>query len=104
MRIMRATGLACVVLTCLLMASCDDGCDFCGERTNLVVANLTPTDAEISIDECQDGCFRYLGVVPAGISRKWEVDTGWAWVYIDGDAVEIYLDPGYDGWLEIREE
>ena len=73
-----------------------------GEQTNLIVVNLTSEDVEVEIDQHQNGHIRYLGIVHAGETRKWKVDAGWAWLFIDYDAVEIYLDDEYDGWFEVR--
>ena len=106
MRIAKALAVMALFPVLLALAGCDDDewDNPFGEETKLVIANLTATDAEVAIDQHQNGSVRYLGIVPAGARREWEVDTGWAWVYVDGDAVESLLDADYDGWLEIRDE
>ncbi len=74
-----------------------------GNETNLVFSNNTSEDVFVEIDQHQNGQIRTLGTVPAGQTAKWSVDTGWAWLFVDNDAIEIYLDDEYDGWFEINE-
>ena len=73
------------------------------EETSLVVVNNSSEDAFIEIDQHQNGHIRTLGNVPAGQTMKWKVETGWAWLFVDEDAIEIWLDSEYDGWFEITD-
>jgi len=97
--------LYCLFALILLFAisGCDDDDDWFDEQTHLVVVNLSSSAANVQIDEDQDGGVRSLGIIQPGQTLKWEVDTGWAWLFIDSDVVEIWLDPDYDGWFEIRD-
>lgn len=87
----------------LFVAGCDDDDDWFDEKTNLVVLNNSSHAANIQIDEGQDGGVKPLGVLQPGQTMKWRVDTGWAWLFVDSDVIEIWLDPEYDGWFEIRD-
>lgn len=85
-----------------LIAGCDDD-ELFDEETNLVVVNLSSHPANVEIDEGQDGGVRPLAVIQPGQTLKFNVDTGWAWLFVDSDVIEIWLDPEYDGWFEIRD-
>ena len=98
--------LAVIALPFMLgLAGCDEDewDNPFGEETHLVVSNNTSEDVFVEIDQHQNGQIRTLGTVPAGQIAKWRVDTGWAWLFVDNDAIEIYLDDEYDGWFEINE-
>ena len=82
---------------------CDDDDGIFDEETHLVVVNLSSHPANVQIDENQDGGVRPLAVIQPGQTLKFDVDTGWAWLFVDSDVVEIWLDPDYDGWFEISD-
>ena len=92
-------------LLALVLTGCneDEWDNVFGEETHLVIVNTTSEDVFAEIDQHQNGLIRVLGIVPAGRTMKWDVDTGWAWIFIDDEAIEIYLDADYDGWFEISD-